>query len=142
MNDMRYIDPTQWVQQFAVEVELISDDDYLKITETLTRMGIANYKERVLTQSCHLVYRDKKYYITHFKELLALDGNLVNIVPDDVLRRNRIVALLVKWKLIKVVDPIRIERQATPTSFTVLSHHEKKKWTLKAKYQVGQLTKK
>ena len=134
-DEMRYIDPVEWLQQLAVEVTLVNkDNDFLKIQETLTRIGIANYKDKVLTQTCHLLFKDGKYYITHFKELLALDGYPVNIVPDDVLRRNRIVGLLIKWNMINVVDPDKIYRQAPPTAFTVLSHHEKRGWKLKAKY--------
>ena len=137
-DDKKYIDPTEWVTKYAVEINFIDEDnDFLRITETLTRIGIANYKQNDLIQTCHLLHKGGKYYITHFKELLALDGYPVNITNDDILRRNRIAGLLEKWNLIVVENPDRIMHQAKPTSFSIISHRDKHKWNLKTKYRIG-----
>lgn len=135
-NEKKFIGPTEWAIHYAVEVN-IDQNDFLKIAETLTRIGIANHKDKVLTQTCHIFQKMGKYYITHFKELLALDGKPVNIDSEDILRRNRIVSLLEEWGMVKVVDRSKIEHQSIPTSFTILPFSEKKGWTLKAKYQIG-----
>lgn len=136
MNDRKYIDATEWVTKYAVEIKMVDTVvDFNKVTETLTRIGIANYHNKVLTQSCHLLFQDKKYYIVHFKELLALAGNAVNIEGEDILRRNKIISLLTKWNMIRVCEPKRIENRSLPTAFTVISFQDKDKWNLKAKFK-------
>ena len=100
-------------------------------------MGIANHRDKVLTQSCHLLFKGKKYYITHFKEMLALDGKPVNIDPEDILRRNRIISLFKKWGMINVVNDDRIEHQSAPASFHIIPHNEKHLWQLNQKYKIG-----
>ena len=139
MSEKVYIDPTDWSNRYAVEVELYDRDDFSKITETLTRIGIANNAERTLTQTCHLFYRGNKYYLVHFKELFILDCKPVNIDPEDILRRNRIINLLEEWGLIRVKPEFRtrIENQALSSTFRIIPFRDKSLWNLKTKYQIG-----
>ena len=122
-----------------VEVTLAQKDDFLKVRETLTRIGVAAKKENVLYQSCHILHKQGKYYIVHFKELFALDGKPTDLTENDLSRRNAIAKLLQDWGLIKVVVPTQIE---TPipifiSQIKIISHKEKNEWQLVPKYNIG-----
>ena len=121
-----------------VEVRLTNEDDFLKVRETLTRIGVASKKEMKLYQSCHILHKQGKYYIVHFKELFALDGKPASITDDDIGRRNTITKLLAEWGLIDIVDVQKISSPQTPLSqIKVLPHKEKDQWELVAKYNIG-----
>lgn len=121
-----------------VEVSLKEKDDFLKIKETLTRIGVASKMEKKLTQSCHILHKQGKYYLLHFKELFALDGKTTDFSDDDKARRNSIIKLLEEWELLKVVDSKKIESPIVPISFIkIISHKEKKDWILCSKYNIG-----
>jgi hypothetical protein len=121
-----------------VEVTLPSDDSFLKVKETLTRIGVASRKDKKLYQSCHILHKQGKYYITHFKELFMLDGKVNNFDDEDKARRNAIINLLEEWNLIKVVDPSQIEDPVAPLSqIKVLPYKEKGEWDLVPKYSIG-----
>ena len=127
----------QWKQTDMVEVVLSEPDDFLKVRETLTRIGVASRKEKKIYQSCHILHKQGKYYIVHFKELFALDGKQTNFSLNDLQRRNRIVQLLSDWGLIKVVDAAKIENLAPLNQIKVLAFKEKQEWTLESKYNIG-----
>ena len=120
-----------------VEVSLTEPDDFLKVRETLTRIGVASRKERKLYQSCHILHKQGRYYIVHFKELFALDGKKTNLSLNDVQRRNSIAKLLSDWGLINVVQEERIEDLAPLNQIKVLSFKEKDEWSLESKYNIG-----
>ena len=120
-----------------VEVTLSEPDDFLKVRETLTRIGVASRKEKKLYQSCHILHKQGRYYIVHFKELFALDGKRANLTLNDVQRRNRITQLLVDWELIAVVKPEAIEDVSPLNQIKVIAYKEKSDWTLEAKYNIG-----
>ena len=121
-----------------VEVLLLNDENFLKIKETLTRIGIASRKDKKIYQSCHILHKQCKYYIVHFKELFMLDGKINNFDDEDKARRNTIVNLLEEWNLIKTVDPASIQEPVAPLSqIKILSHKEKGDWELVAKYSIG-----
>tara|TARA_B100000029_G_scaffold474685_1_gene517275 strand:+ start:1394 stop:1789 length:396 start_codon:yes stop_codon:yes gene_type:complete len=121
-----------------VEIVLKESDDFLKVKETLTRIGVASRKEKTLYQSCHILHKQSKYYIVHFKELFALDGKPYNFSDTDVARRNTIANLLEEWNLVKLVD---VEKTKDPTlplnQLKILSFSEKEEWTLTPKYNIG-----
>jgi len=127
----------QWKQTDMVEVVLSEPDDFLKVRETLTRIGVASRKEKKIYQSCHILHKQGKYYIVHFKELFALDGKQTNFSLNDLQRRNRIVQLLSDWGLIKVIDAAKIENLAPLNQIKVLAFKEKQEWTLESKYNIG-----
>ena len=127
----------QWKQTDMVEVVLKEPDDFLKVRETLTRIGVASRKEKKIYQSCHILHKQGKYYIVHFKELFALDGKNTNFSLNDLQRRNRIVQLLSDWGLIGVVTPEKIEDLAPLNQIKVLSFKDKNDWTLESKYNIG-----
>lgn len=127
----------QWKQTDMVEVVLSEPDDFLKVRETLTRIGVASRKEKKIYQSCHILHKQGKYYIVHFKELFALDGKNTNLSLNDVQRRNRIIKLLSDWGLIAIVDPNKVEDLAPLNQIKVLSFKEKNDWTLESKYNIG-----
>jgi hypothetical protein len=127
----------QWKQTDMVEVVLGEPDDFLKVRETLTRIGVASRKEKKIYQSCHILHKQGKYYIVHFKELFALDGKNTNLSLNDVQRRNRIVQLLSDWGLISVVNAEKIADLAPLNQIKVLSFKEKNDWTLESKYNIG-----
>ena len=127
----------QWKQTDMVEVVLSEPDDFLKVRETLTRIGVASRKEKKIYQSCHILHKQGKYYIVHFKELFALDGKKTNLSLNDVQRRNRIVQLLSDWGLISVVNAEQIADLAPLNQIKVLSFKEKNDWTLESKYNIG-----
>ena len=134
MNDETII---QWKQTDMVEVVLGEPDDFLKVRETLTRIGVASRKEKKIYQSCHILHKQGKYYIVHFKELFALDGKNTNLSLNDVQRRNRIIQLLSDWGLITVVNIETIADLAPLNQIKVLSFREKGEWTLESKYNIG-----
>jgi len=126
-----------WSPNMMVEVTLNEPDDFLKVRETLTRIGVASRKEKKLYQSCHILHKQGRYYITHFKELFALDGKHANLTVNDVQRRNRIVHLLADWGLISVVDSEKIADIAPLNQIKVLPFKEKAEWELEQKYNIG-----
>jgi hypothetical protein len=126
-----------WSPNMMVEVTLNEPDDFLKVRETLTRIGVASRKEKKLYQSCHILHKQGRYYITHFKELFALDGKHANLTVNDVQRRNRIVHLLADWGLISVVDSEKIVDIAPLNQIKVLPFKEKVEWELEQKYNIG-----
>ena len=127
----------QWNQSDMVEVTLGEPDDFLKVRETLTRIGVASRKEKKIYQSCHILHKQGKYYIVHFKELFALDGKKTNFSDNDIQRRNRIAQLLSDWGLITVVNKEQIENLAPLNQIKVLSFKDKGDWTLESKYNIG-----
>ena len=129
----------QWKQTDMVEVLLGEPDDFLKVRETLTRIGVASRKERKIYQSCHILHKQGRYYIVHFKELFALDGKKANISLNDIQRRNRIVQLLVDWGLVNISTDSqeKIKDLAPLNQIKVLSFKEKGEWTLESKYNIG-----
>lgn len=127
----------KWQQSDMVEVALGQPDDFLKVRETLTRIGVASRKEHKLYQSCHILHKQGKYYIVHFKELFALDGKNTNLSLNDIQRRNRIIQLLSDWGLIEVITPEKIEDVAPLNQIKVLSFKDKDEWTLESKYNIG-----
>jgi len=126
-----------WSRDQMVEVRLNEPDDFLKVRETLTRIGVASRKEKKLYQSCHILHKQGKYYIVHFKELFALDGKYANLTVNDVQRRNRITRLLVDWGLIDVVIEEAIQDIAPLNQIKVLPYREKTEWILEQKYNIG-----
>ena len=126
-----------WSPDMMVEVLLNEPDDFLKVRETLTRIGVASRKEKKLYQSCHILHKQGKYYIVHFKELFALDGKHANLTANDVQRRNRIARLLADWGLISVVKAEAVEMVAPLNQIKVLSFKDKGDWILEQKYNIG-----
>ena len=121
-----------------VEVTLNNPDDFLKVRETLTRIGVASKKEKTLYQSCHILHKQGRYYIVHFKELFALDGKPSNITESDVARRNTIIKLLKEWELVDINEPDSVENPTAPISqIKVLPFKDKEEWALTAKYNIG-----
>jgi hypothetical protein len=120
-----------------LEVELPSPDNFLKVKETLTRIGVCSNKDKKLWQSCHILHKRGKYYITHFKELFALDGLPTNFGEEDLARRNKIATLLEEWGLLKVVDKSKAVPSCEINQIKILAHSEKKDWTLEPKYHIG-----
>jgi len=127
----------QWKQSDMVEVLLSEPDDFLKVRETLTRIGVASRKERKIYQSCHILHKQGKYYIVHFKELFALDGKNTNFSVNDLQRRNRISQLLSDWGLITIVDAEKIQDLAPLNQIKVLAFRDKEEWVLESKYNIG-----
>jgi hypothetical protein len=128
----------KWSEESMVEVLLKEPDDFLKVRETLTRIGVASRKEKKLYQSCHILHKKGKYYIVHFKELFALDRKDTNFSLNDVQRRNRIVQLLSDWGLVEVVQATQIEDAAPLNQIKVIAYKDKGEWTLESKYNIGQ----
>ena len=126
-----------WTQDQMIEVLLNEPDDFLKVRETLTRIGVASRKEKKLYQSCHILHKQGKYYIVHFKELFALDGKHANLSINDVQRRNRIVRLLSDWGLISIVDEETVADIAPLNQIKVLAYKDKGEWILEQKYNIG-----
>ena len=126
-----------WSPDQIIEVTLKEPDDFLKVRETLTRIGVASRKEKKIYQSCHILHKQGKYYIVHFKELFALDGKRANLFINDVQRRNRIAQLLSDWGLVNVVSTSAIEDAAPLSQIKVLSYKDKSEWTLESKYNIG-----
>ena len=126
-----------WTPAQMVEVTLNEPDDFLKVRETLTRIGVASRKEKKLYQSCHILHKQGKYYIVHVKELFALDGKHANLTVNDVQRRNRITQLIADWGLISVNDVSKISDIAPLNQIKVIAFKEKNEWILETKYNIG-----
>ena len=132
------MEEVNWTQEQMLEVGLKEPDDFLKVKETLTRIGVASRKEKTLYQSCHILHKQSKYYIVHFKELFALDGKPYNFSDTDVARRNTISNLLEEWSLVKLVDEEKTKDPILPLNqLKILSFSEKEEWTLTPKYNIG-----
>lgn len=127
----------EWKQSDMVEISLTQPDDFLKVRETLTRIGVASRKEKKIYQSCHILHKQGRYYIVHFKELFALDGKATNLSLNDIQRRNRIIKLLYDWGLISVIDESKIEDIAPLNQIKILAFKEKDEWILESKYNIG-----
>jgi len=127
----------QWSQNQMVEVFLNEPDDFLKVRETLTRIGVASRKEKKLYQSCHILHKQGRYYIVHFKELFALDGKHANLTQNDIQRRNRIVRLLADWGLITIANQDLVIDIAPLNQIKVLAYKDKNDWVLEQKYNIG-----
>ena len=127
----------QWTKDDMVEVSLKEPDDFLKVRETLTRIGVASRKDKKLFQSCHILHKQGRYFIVHFKELFALDGKQANFSDNDVERRNTIAQLLADWGLIAILNKDVAEKKAPLSQIKVLSFKEKNEWDLQAKYNIG-----
>lgn len=126
-----------WTPDMMVEVILNEPDDFLKVRETLTRIGVASRKEKKIYQSCHILHKQGKYYIVHFKELFALDGKHANLTLNDIQRRNRIVQLIADWGLVTLVSPEKITDIAPLNQIKVLAYKDKGDWVLETKYNIG-----
>lgn len=127
----------EWTVENMVEVQLSQPDDFLKIRETLSRIGIASKKDKKLYQSCHILHKQGRYFIVHFKELFGLDGKQTNFSEEDQSRRNTIVKLLNDWGLVKVLDEEKIVEQAPLSQIKVIAFKEKSEWILETKYNIG-----
>lgn len=134
MSEMIYYD---WTPDSMLEVTLAEPDNFLKVRETLTRIGIASKKDNTLYQSCHILHKQGRYFIVHFKELFALDGKDSNITSGDIERRNAIAGLLQDWDLLKIVNTSKAEQKASLSQIKVVSFKEKHDWNLVAKYNIG-----
>ena len=126
-----------WTEESMVQVTLKEPDDFLKVRETLTRIGVASRREKKIYQSCHILHKKGKYYIVHFKELFALDGKRANLSLNDVQRRNRIIQLLCDWGLVTVIEPEKVTDIAPLNQIKVLAYKEKNEWVLETKYNIG-----
>ena len=131
-----------WTSDQMVEILLSEPDAFLKVRETLTRIGVASRKEKKIYQSCHILHKQGRYYIVHFKELFALDGKHANLTVNDVQRRNRIIQLLVDWGLVSIISPDKIQNIAPLNQIKVLSYKAKGDWILETKYNIGSKKKK
>ena len=134
MNELKEV---QWTKDDMVEVSLKEPDDFLKVRETLTRIGVASRKEKKLYQSCHILHKKGQYYIVHFKEIFALDGKKANLSENDVQRRNRIIKLLSDWGLVEIVKEEVIKDAAPLSQIKVIAYREKDQWFLESKYNIG-----
>ena len=126
-----------WHPENMLEVQLKEPDDFLKVRETLTRIGVASRKDKKLFQSCHILHKQGRYFIVHFKELFALDGKEANLTDNDIERRNTIAQLLSDWGLIAIINTTVAEKKAPLSQIKVLSFKEKSEWDLQAKYNIG-----
>ena len=132
------MEEVNWTQEHMLEVGLNEPDDFLKVRETLSRIGVASRKERKLYQSCHILHKQGRYYIVHFKELFGLDGKPSNISENDIQRRNAIAKLLEEWALVKILKPKVLEDNVAPLhQIKIISYKEKDDWELIAKYNIG-----
>ena len=127
----------KWSTDQMIEITLNEPDDFLKVRETLTRIGVASRKEKKIYQSCHILHKQGGYYIVHFKELFALDGKHANLTQNDVQRRNRIIQLLSDWGLITIMNVSKITDIAPLNQIKVLAYKEKHEWILETKYNIG-----
>ena len=141
MNNMKNEPQVSWNSNMMVEVTLNEPDDFLKVRETLTRIGVASRKEKKLYQSAHILHKQGRYYITHFKELFALDGKHANLTVNDIQRRNRIIRLIVDWGLVGIINEEQIIDIAPLNQIKVISYKEKNDWILEQKYNIGKKTK-
>ncbi len=133
-------DLVSWSPESMLEITLAQPDDFLKVRETLSRVGVASRKDKTLYQSCHILHKQGKYYIVHFKELFALDGKDSTITQNDIERRNTIAGLLQDWSLLAIVKKEEAEKKAPLSQIKVLAFKEKSEWNLQAKYNIGKKT--
>ena len=126
-----------WLPLHMVEVILYEPEDFLKIKETLTRIGVASRKDNRLYQSCHILHKQGRYFIVHFKELFLLDGKPSNLIENDLERRNSIVTLLSDWGLVSIVDEAKVQKTAPLRQIKIISHKDKNNWELCSKYSIG-----
>lgn len=134
--------PIEWTPSNMLEVLLNEPDDFLKIKETLTRIGVASKKEHnTLFQSCHILHKQGRYFIVHFKELFMLDGKPSNFTEDDIGRRNTIATLLSDWGLLTIVDELQAETKTSLRQIKIISHRDKNEWNLESKYSIGNVKK-
>jgi hypothetical protein len=133
---MNELDNT-WHPEKMLEVQLKEPDDFLKVRETLTRIGVASRKDKKLFQSCHILHKQGRYFIVHFKELFALDGKFANFSENDLERRNTIASLLADWGLVTILNKENAEKKAPLSQIKVLAFKEKDEWDLQAKYNIG-----
>jgi hypothetical protein len=134
--------PIEWTPSNMLEVILNEPDDFLKIKETLTRIGVASKKEHnTLFQSCHILHKQGRYFIVHFKELFMLDGKPSNFTEDDIGRRNTIATLLSDWGLLTIVDELQAETKTSLRQIKIISHRDKNEWNLESKYSIGNVKK-
>lgn len=134
MTEMIYYD---WSPESMLEVILPEPDNFLKVKETLTRIGIASKKDKTLYQSCHILHKQGRYFIVHFKELFALDGKEANITENDIERRNTIACLLEDWELLKIANSSKATKNTSMSQIKVVSFSEKEDWNLVTKYNIG-----
>ena len=132
----------KWSSDQMVEISLNEPDDFLKVRETLTRIGVASRKEKKIYQSCHILHKQGRYFLVHFKELFALDGKHANLTTNDVQRRNRIAQLLSDWLLVEVLNTEQIKDIAPLNQIKVLAYRDKGDWILETKYNIGSKKKK
>ena len=132
----------KWASDQMVEIRLNEPDDFLKVRETLTRIGVASRKEKKIYQSCHILHKQGRYFLVHFKELFALDGKHANLTSNDVQRRNRIAQLLSDWGLVEVLNTDQIKDIAPLNQIKVLAYRDKGDWILETKYNIGSKKKK
>ena len=132
----------KWSSEQMVEISLNEPDDFLKVRETLTRIGVASRKEKKIYQSCHILHKQGRYFLVHFKELFALDGKHANLTSNDVQRRNRIAQLLSDWGLVEVLNTDQIKDIAPLNQIKVLAYRDKGDWILETKYNIGSKKKK
>ena len=138
LEDKMIAEPeVKWSSDQMIEVALNEPDDFLKVRETLTRIGVASRKEKKIYQSCHILHKQGRYYIVHFKELFALDGKHANLTVNDVQRRNRIIQLLTDWGLVTVLNIDSVLDVAPLNQIKVLAYKEKNEWILETKYNIG-----
>ena len=130
-------DSFNWSPEQMLEVTLNQPDDFLKIRETLSRIGVASRKDKTLFQSCHILHKQGKYYIVHFKELFALDGKKATLIENDVQRRNTIAVLLQDWNLLSIVKADEAKNKAPLSQIKIIAFKEKNEWNLQAKYNIG-----
>jgi hypothetical protein len=134
--------PIEWTPSDMLEVILNEPDDFLKIKETLTRIGVASKKEHnTLFQSCHILHKQGRYFIVHFKELFMLDGKPSNFSEDDIGRRNTIATLLSDWGLLTIVDELQAQIKTSLRQIKIISHRDKNEWNLESKYSIGNIRK-
>jgi len=132
----------EWTPAMMLEVNLNEPDDFLKVRETLTRIGVASRKENKLFQSCHILHKQGRYFIVHFKELFLLDGKPSNLVENDLKRRNTIVTLLSDWGLVEPVNPEQLNDTAPLRQIKIISYRDKDNWELQPKYNIGNSSRK
>ena len=129
--------PIEWTPAMMLEVNLREPDDFLKVRETLTRIGVASRRENKLFQSCHILHKQGRYFIVHFKELFLLDGKPSNLMENDLLRRNTIVTLMSDWGLVEPVNPEQLQDTAPLRQIKIISYRDKDNWELQPKYNIG-----
>jgi len=132
----------EWTPAMMLEINLNEPDDFLKVRETLTRIGVASRKENKLFQSCHILHKQGRYFIVHFKELFLLDGKPSNLVENDLKRRNTIVTLLSDWGLVEPVNPEQLSSVAPLRQIKIISYRDKGNWELQPKYNIGNSSRK